>query len=112
MPIYEYQCEACGGITSALILKPGEEKDVRCRTCDHDRLTRVLSRCVVHKTEAQRVAEFDPRSSKGDAFYKDDRNVGLWAQKRMSRLGVDLGPQMDQIVDKARSGKILDDLDP
>lgn len=108
MPIYEYQCGDCGSISSELIMKPEHEAEVRCRLCESGQVKRVLSRCVVHKTEAQRLDDFNPSKPRGDDFYKDDRNVGLWAQKRMKSLGVDLGGHMDEIVDKARSGKILD----
>ena len=109
MPIYEYQCKSCGKITSALILKPGEEKKVRCRNCKGDRLLRVLSRVVVHKTEDQRLSKFNTKAHQDDSFYKDDRNIGLWAKKRVKELGVDLGPSLDETIEKARSGKILDD---
>jgi len=34
--------------------------------------------------------------------------VGLWAKKKMRELGVDLGPKMDEIVEKGRTGKILE----
>ena len=109
MPIYEYQCKSCGRITSALILKPEEEEAMRCRHCQDHRLLRVLSRVVLHKTESQRLDEFDARAPRDDSFYKDDRNVGLWAKKRVKELGVDLGPSLDETIEKARSGKILDD---
>jgi hypothetical protein len=56
------------------------------------------------------MAEFDPKAPKGNSFYNDDRNVGLWAQKRLNQLGVDLGPKFDETLEKARSGKILDDM--
>jgi hypothetical protein len=36
--------------------------------------------------------------------------VGLWAEKRVKELGVGLGPGFDETVEKARCGKILDDL--
>ena len=111
MPIYEYECKSCGRITSALILKPREEKGVRCRHCQGDRMSRVLSRFAIHKTESQRMAEFDTSASRDDSFYKDDRNIGMWAKKRVQEMGVDLGPQLDETIEKARSGKILDDYD-
>ena len=57
------------------------------------------------------MAQFDTSKPKGDEFYKDSRNVGLWAKKRMKELGVDLGPKMDEIVEKGRTGKILDEYD-
>lgn len=110
MPIYEYRCESCNGITSTLILNPDEEQHLSCKHCQSRRISRILSKCTVRKTDAQRVAEFNPNSAKGDDFYKDDRNVGLWAQKRLNQLGVDLGPKFDETLEKARSGKILDDM--
>ncbi|MEW6267505.1 MAG: zinc ribbon domain-containing protein [Thermodesulfobacteriota bacterium] len=110
MPIYEYRCEACGKTTSALIMKREEEREVTCRHCGGRRLGRVLSRCVVHKSEAGRVQEFDARKPRGDDYYRDDRNVGLWTRKRMKELGVDLGGRLDEIVEKAHEGKFLDDL--
>ena len=108
MPLYEYQCSQCGGIKTALILYLQEEEDLHCSQCQSRALLRVPSRFALHKTEAQRVEEFDPRSQCSDSFYKDDRNVGLWAKKRMQQLGVDLGSSFDETVDNARSGKLPD----
>ncbi|MCJ7783330.1 MAG: hypothetical protein MUP41_05310 [Desulfobacterales bacterium] len=55
------------------------------------------------------MANFDSSKPKGDEFYKDSRNVGLWAKKRMREMGVDLGPKMDDIVERGRTGRILDE---
>jgi putative FmdB family regulatory protein len=110
MPIYEYECKRCKNAFSALLLKPEEEHSLRCRTCGGVELVRLLSRCAVHKTENQRLAEFDTRAPRTGSFYKDDRNVGLWARKRMKDLGVDLGHSMDEIVERAREGKVSTDL--
>ena len=105
MPIYEYECTSCGQITSALIFKPREEDVLRCSHCFTGHLVRIPSRCAVHKTETQRVDEFDPAVPRDGSFYKDDRHVGLWAKKRLKQLGVDLGPKFDETVEVARSGK-------
>ena len=111
MPIYEYECQACGRITSALIMKAAEEREVRCRQCQGADLKRVLSRVVLHKSESQRLTEFDTRAPQDDSYYKDDRNIGMWAKKRLKELGADVGPSLDETIEKARSGKILDDMD-
>jgi hypothetical protein len=55
------------------------------------------------------LENLDTSKPKGDAFYKDSRNVGLWAKKRMKELGADLGPKMDEIVERGRTGRILED---
>lgn len=108
MPLYEYQCSQCGRINTALILNLQEEEDLHCGQCHSRALVRVPSRFALHKTEAQRVEEFEPCSQCSDSFYKDDRNDGLWAKKRMQQLGVDLGSSFDETVEKARSGKLPD----
>ncbi len=108
MPLYEYQCRQCGAVNTALVLKPREEENLQCAKCQSQALARILSSFALHKSEAQRVEEFDPRSQRSDSFYKDDRNVGLWAKKRMKQLGVDLGPSLNETVEQARSGKLPD----
>jgi hypothetical protein len=57
------------------------------------------------------LTNFDTSRPRGDDFYKDSRNVGLWAKKRMRELGVDLGAKMDEIVEGGRTGKILEKYD-
>jgi len=110
MPIYEYCCEICGRLTSQLVLKPAEATAPTCRACGSGQTRRVLSGFAYHRSEASRLAEFDPRASNQPDFYKDSRNVGLWAKKRAQDMGVDLGPSFDETGEKARTGKILDEV--
>lgn len=111
MPIYEYHCQGCGKDQSVFFLS---QKDVRskpsCKYCGARRLKRLLSRVAYHQTEASRLNEFDTSASRDESFYRDSRNVGLWAKKRAKQMGVDLGSQFEETVEKARSGKIVDDL--
>ena len=111
MPIYEYHCQECGKDQSVLFLsqKAAVAKPV-CKYCGARRLKRLLSRVAYHQTEAARLNDFDPNASRNESFYQDSRNVGLWAKKRAKQMGVDLGSQFEETVEKARSGKILDDL--
>jgi putative FmdB family regulatory protein len=111
MPIYEYRCNQCSREFSELFRNAKEIKKVRCRYCHSRNLTRLVSSFSVHQTEESRLAQFDTSKPRGDEFYKDSRNVGLWAKKRMKELGVDLGSKMDEIVEKGRTGKILDEYD-
>ena len=109
MPIYEYRCKRCKREFSHLFLKRKEAGPLPCQYCGSNDLTRLLSSFRVHETEESRVANFDPSKPQGSDFYKDSRNVGLWAKKRMKTLGVDLGSKMDEIVERGRTGKILED---
>ncbi len=109
MPIYEYQCNRCKRIFSRLLLNSREITHVTCKFCDSKEITRLLSTFRIHQTEESRLKDVDTSKRPSDGFYKDSRNVGLWAKKRMNELGVDLGPQLDEIVEKGRTGKILDE---
>lgn len=110
MPIYEYRCEDCGRVSSQLVLKAAEETSPACRDCASPHTRRVMSRFAYHRSEASRLAEFDTGVSRGPDYYKDSRNVGLWAKKRAQDMGVDLGSQFEETVEKARTGKILDEI--
>ena len=109
MPIYEYLCKKCKGEFSALIMSSEDESKIRCEKCASREVTRLLSRFSYHQSEESRLRGFDTKKPRDDTFYKDSRNVGLWAKKRVQELGVDVGQKLDEVVEKARTGKILDD---
>jgi len=109
MPIYEYRCDGCHREFSSFLTSGAEAKDVACKFCGGGNLTRLLSSFSVHQREEARLANLDTSRPRGEDFYKDSRNVGLWAKKRMREMGVDLGSQMDEIVEKGRTGKILEE---
>jgi putative FmdB family regulatory protein len=110
MPIYEYECLACGDLRSQVVLGSRRVARPSCARCGSKRTRRVMSAFAVHQTEASRLANFDSRAPRGDAFYNDSRNVGLWAKKRAKEMGVDLGPRFDATVEKARTGKLIKDM--
>lgn len=110
MPIYEYRCDACGRVTSQLVLKTTQETSPSCRACNSRQTRRIMSRFAYHRSEASRLNELDTSVPRGADFYKDSRNVGLWAKKRAQDMGVDLGSQFEETVEKARTGKILDEV--
>jgi len=111
MPIYEYECQRCHAVSTFLILKKGDAGGVACKGCGSKEMSQVISRVAFHRSENDRLAEFDTRKSQGEEFYKDSRNVGLWAKKRAKELGADLGPKFDEVVESARTGKILEKYD-
>jgi putative FmdB family regulatory protein len=112
MPIYEYRCNRCRREFSCLLLRSSEVKTVSCKFCRSKSLTRLLSSFRVHQTEESRLATFDPSKPRTDSFYKDSRNVGLWTKKKLKQMGVDLGSKIDEIVERGRTGKILEDHTP
>src|ERR1041385_9001916 len=110
MPIYEYECIKCGSVGSHGQLGSERLNGPICGACASLRTRRVRYSCAVVERESSRLKNFDTSKPRDESFYRDSRNVGLWAKKRAREMGVDLGAQFDETVEKARSGKILDDL--
>jgi putative FmdB family regulatory protein len=111
MPIFEYECQRCQAISTFLILKTDDAAKVACKGCGSKKMSKIISRVTYHRSESDRLAGFDPRKPQGEEFYKDSRNIGLWAKKRAKELGADLGPKFDEIAESARTGKILEKYD-
>jgi hypothetical protein len=69
-----------------------------------------MSAFAVVESEASRLHSFDTAKPRDESFYRDSRNVGLWAKKRAKEMGVDFGPQFESTVEKARSGKLIKEI--
>lgn len=116
MPMYEYQCCKCSARTIVLSRAYGDVSGVVCKKCGSDEMVRLVSSFAYHRSQNDRMADIDTSNPRGDDYYSDSRNVGLWAKKRVRELGADSETvqQIDRVVDsaaeKALSGKLLDDV--
>ncbi len=110
MPIFEYECLLCHAISSHVILSTKRHPRIACSACGATRLKRVMSAFAVVETESSRLKNFDTSKPRDESFYRDSRNVGLWAKKRAREMGVDLGSGFDATVEKARTGKLIKDM--
>jgi putative FmdB family regulatory protein len=111
MPIFEYECARCGLVSSHVVMGTSRRRERRdCPRCGSARLKRVMSSFAVVESEASRLAGFDTSKPRDDSFYRDSRNVGMWAKKRAQQMGVDLGPKFEATVEKARSGKLIKEM--
>jgi len=110
MPIYEYECSVCGRIESHVMLGSQRISNVSCPECGSPGTRRVMSSFAVVESESSRLDRFDATQQRNESYYQDSRNVGLWAKKRARDMGVDLGSKFDETVEKARSGKLIKDM--
>lgn len=111
MPIYEYECKDCGRAFSLLVLKSAEAANVQCNACGSPNISKLMSKFAFHQTEASRIDALETGRPRDDSFYRDNRNIGLWAKKRAREMGVDLGQSFEETVDKARTGKFMEDFE-
>ena len=110
MPIYEYECAACTKVSSHVVMGSRRRVRLACPACGASRLKRVMSSFAVVASETSRLAEFDTSRPRDESFYRDSRNVGLWAKKRAKEMGADLGGKFEETVEKARSGKLIKEM--
>ena len=90
MPIYEYRCEDCGKISEFLILKTEDKSVVQCKRCNSKKMSRVLSRVRVIRSEESRIESLADPSKWGDLDEKDPKSVA----KMMKRMGKEFGEEM------------------
>ncbi len=69
-----------------------------------------MSSFAVVETEASRLGRLDTSKQPDESYYRDSRNVGLWAKKRAQEMGADLGGQFESTLEKARTGKLIKEM--
>jgi putative FmdB family regulatory protein len=111
MPIFEYECARCRRVSSHVVMGSSRRRErIACPECGAVRMKRVMSSFAVLESESSRLASFDASKPRDESFYRDSRNVGMWAKKRAKEMGVDLGPKFEATVEKARSGKLIKEM--
>lgn len=108
MPIYEFGCNSCRKRSSLFVRSVNQSFEPACQLCGSKDVKRLVSSFAIHRTDADRMASIDTSTEPGADYYSDGRNVGLWAKKRLEEMGAtDMVPQIDEIVEKGRSGELL-----
>ncbi len=100
MPIYEYRCNDCGKISEFLFIK-SDEPLPQCKRCKSKKMTRVLSRVKVLRSEESRMESLADPSKWSDIDEKDPKSMAKWMKKMGKELGEDMGEDVDQMVDEA-----------
>ena len=108
MPLYEYRCSDCRRQFMRLVRLDQADSVPDCPTCAAPG-TKLVSAPALHRSESARLAEFHPDDARRPGFYRDPRNIGLATKRRLLDSNLDLGPQVDEIIERGRTGQILDD---
>ena len=108
MPIYEYICATCKNRSSVFVKSVHSTVEPLCSSCGGRDLNRAVSGFAYHKSEQTVLEEAgQPQfNSTSDDYYKDPRNIGRWAEKRLGELGVEMPQQAKQMIDAARQGEM------
>ena len=104
MPIYEYRCSECGRKTTVLTLRVSEQVEPKCERCGSGKLTRLMSRFALVRSEDSRLDDLADPSSLGDIDEKDPKSMARWMRKMGKELGEDAGDEFDEMVDEMEGG--------
>ena len=61
MPIYEYRCQDCGSASSFYLRTSKRTPPSQCKHCDSENLQRIFSSFAYVKSEADKIAQLDPK---------------------------------------------------
>ena len=101
MPIYEYQCNGCGKISEFLLIKTDQTFIPQCKRCKSKKMTRVLSRVRVIRSEESRMESLADPSKWGGLDENDPKSMSKWMKRMGKEMGEDMGEDVDQMVDEA-----------
>ena len=100
MPIYEYRCEDCGRISEFLLIKTDEIFLPQCKRCKSKKMSRVLSKVRVIRSEESRMESLADPSKWGDIDEKDPKSMAKWMKRMGKEMGEDMGEDVDQMVEE------------
>jgi len=101
MPIYEYRCADCRKKTTVVTLAVSAAVDPVCSHCSGRRMTKLVSRVAVGKSEESRLESLADPSSLTGLDESDPKSVARWMKKMGQEMGEEAGEGFDEEVDRA-----------
>ncbi|HEY6419935.1 MAG TPA: zinc ribbon domain-containing protein [Candidatus Binataceae bacterium] len=105
MPIYEYQCKKCKRLTSVLTTRVSAKVDAVCRHCGSSRMSRIMSRFAMPKSEEARLDSLTDPSHLGGFDENDPKSVARMMRKMGKEMGDEFSSaEFDEAVEDLESG--------
>ncbi len=106
MPSYDYRCEDCQRKV-VLTFRTYAEYDTApkvCPRCNGARLTRLISRVAIAKSEASRFSSEDD-SVLDDLADADPATLGRYMRRMGQEMGEDMGQEFNEVVERLEHGE-------
>jgi putative FmdB family regulatory protein len=101
MPIYEFHCNDCGKKSQFLTLSVGAALEPVCRHCGSAKMTKLVSRVAVFRSEDSRLESLADPSKLAGLDENDPKSMARWMKKMGREMGEDLGEDFEQEIDQA-----------
>jgi putative FmdB family regulatory protein len=106
MPIYEYRCADCRRRVSIFFRSFADIKSQpACPRCGGQRLTRLISRVAVVRSEEGRMDDLTDPSLLGGLDEDDPKSVARWMRKMSAETGEEMPSEFDEVIDRLESGQ-------
>ena len=112
MPIYEYRCEMCGGMSSFFTKSINTAVEPVCAHCKGIHMHRAISTFAMGNSG--RLARDNYSSGRGESapdYYRDPRNIGRHVEDSFARHGVNMPESVRDTIQAAREGSLPKGLD-
>jgi len=90
MPLFEFRCSDCGGLTTVLLYSWSSGNPPRCCRCGGDQLTRLISRFTLHKSWGEGLNWTPSGETMSDVDEDDPQNLDQY----MGRIKDEMGGQV------------------
>ena len=112
MPIYEYRCADCHRRVSLFHRSFASiEDDPTCPRCGGTRLSRIISRVAVIRSEESRLDDLADPSMLGDLDENDPKSLARWMRKMSGEAGEEMPPEFDEVIDRLESGQSPEEIE-
>lgn len=99
MPLFEFRCDECRHRFQALVGVVAGAEPPACPGCGSARLSKMISRFRVGRSEERRLDELTDTSQLGDP--DDPQVVASWMRRAGQEMGEDLGEDVAGLVEEA-----------
>ena len=112
MPIYEYRCHDCHRRVSLFYRSFAGIKDKpTCPRCGGTRLTRLISRVSVVRSEEGRLDDLADPSMLGDLDENDPKSLARWMRKMGAQVGEEMPEEFDEVIDRLEAGQSPEEIE-
>jgi putative FmdB family regulatory protein len=110
--MYDYRCQACGKRVSVYqtYAAYGVEA-VHCPSCGSEKLSRILQRVRVARSEGSRLDALGDPSAWGDVDENDPRSMARMMRQMGSELGEEMPAEFNEVVDRLEAGESPDEIE-
>jgi putative FmdB family regulatory protein len=112
MPIYEYRCHDCRRRVSIFYRSfDAIEKEPTCPRCGGTKLSRLISRVSVVRSEESHLDDLADPSMLGDLDENDPKSLARWMRKMGSEIGEEMPQEFDEVIDRLESGQSPEEIE-